>query len=70
MSVTVGLEISDISVDELNHECYCVVEDLRYNYRLNLTMCVTVGLEISGISTDEHNHECYCVVEDLRYIYR
>jgi hypothetical protein len=33
MSVTVWLEISDISVDELNHVCYCVVEDLRYIYR-------------------------------------
>jgi hypothetical protein len=30
MCVTVGLEISGISTDELNHECYCVVEDLRY----------------------------------------
>jgi hypothetical protein len=25
MSVTVGLEISGISKDELRHECYCVV---------------------------------------------
>ena len=33
MSVTVGLEISDISVDELNHECYCGVGDLGYIYR-------------------------------------
>jgi hypothetical protein len=33
MCVTVGLKISGISTDELNHECYCVVEDLRYNYR-------------------------------------
>ena len=33
MSVTVGLEISGISTDELNHECYCKVEDFRYIYR-------------------------------------
>ena len=33
MCVTVWLEISDISADELNHVCYCVVEDLRYIYR-------------------------------------
>jgi hypothetical protein len=30
MSVTVGLEISGISVDELGHAGYCVVGDLRY----------------------------------------
>jgi hypothetical protein len=33
MSVTVWLKISDISTDDLNHVCYCVVEDLRYYYR-------------------------------------
>jgi hypothetical protein len=33
MSVTVGLEISSISKDKLNHVCYCVVGDLRYIYR-------------------------------------
>ena len=33
MSVTVGLEISGISIDELDHECYCVVGDLGYIYR-------------------------------------
>ena len=33
MCVTVGLEISDISVDELNHVCYCGVGDLGYIYR-------------------------------------
>ena len=33
MGVTVGLEISGISTDELNHECYCVVGDLRYIHR-------------------------------------
>jgi hypothetical protein len=33
MSVIVWLKISDISVDELNHVCYCVVEDLGYIYR-------------------------------------
>jgi hypothetical protein len=33
MSVTVWLKISGITTDELNHECYCWVEDLRYNYR-------------------------------------
>jgi hypothetical protein len=33
MSVTVGLEISGICKDELNHECYCGVGDLRYIYR-------------------------------------
>jgi hypothetical protein len=30
MSVTVGLEISGISVDELLHADYCVVGNLRY----------------------------------------
>jgi hypothetical protein len=30
MSVTVGLEISGISVDELGHVGYFVVGDLRY----------------------------------------
>jgi hypothetical protein len=66
MSVTVGLEISGISTDELNNECYCVVEDLGYIF----AMCVTVRLEISGISIDKLRHVCYCWVRDLRYIYR
>jgi hypothetical protein len=30
MCVTVGLEISGISTDELDHECYCGVGDLVY----------------------------------------
>jgi hypothetical protein len=30
MGVTVGLEISGISTDELDHECYCGVGDLGY----------------------------------------
>jgi len=30
MSVTVGLEISSISTDELSHECYCEIGDLGY----------------------------------------
>jgi hypothetical protein len=30
MRVTVGLEISGISVDELRHAGYCGVGDLRY----------------------------------------
>ena len=33
MSDTVWLKIWGMSTDELNHECYCVVEDLRYIYR-------------------------------------
>jgi hypothetical protein len=33
MSVTVWLKISGITTDELKHVRYCVVEDLRYNYR-------------------------------------
>jgi hypothetical protein len=33
MSVTVGLEISGISIDELDHECYCGFGDIRYIYR-------------------------------------
>ena len=33
MSVTVGLKISDISVDELRHVCYCGVGYLGYIYR-------------------------------------
>ena len=33
MSVTVGLEISGISIDELDHVCYCGVGDLGYIYR-------------------------------------
>ena len=30
MRVTVGLEISGISIDELRHECCCGVRDLGY----------------------------------------
>jgi hypothetical protein len=30
MCVTVGLEISGISTDEHDHECYCGVGDLVY----------------------------------------
>jgi hypothetical protein len=33
MRVTVGLEISGISKDELSHECYYGVRDLGYIYR-------------------------------------
>jgi len=30
MGVTVGMEISGISIDKLSHECHCKVGDLRY----------------------------------------
>jgi hypothetical protein len=33
IGVTVGMEISGISIDELHHGCYCGVGDLRYIYR-------------------------------------
>ena len=59
MRVTVWFEISGISKDELGHEYYCGVGDLKY-----------MGLKISDISTDELRHVCYCVVGDLGYICR
>jgi hypothetical protein len=51
MRVTVWFEISGISKDELGHEYYCGVGDLKY-----------MGLKISDISTDELRHVGYCVV--------
>ena len=49
MSVYVGLEISDISKDELRHECFCGVGDLK----MTMAMHATVGLEISDLSKNQ-----------------
>jgi hypothetical protein len=63
MRVTVGLEISGISVDEMGHAVTLWLEISGIS-KDELRHAVTVGLEISGISVDELRHAGYCVVGD------
>jgi hypothetical protein len=70
MCVTVGLEISRISIDELRHAGSCRDGDLRYIYRWTSPCGLVCGWRSQVISVDELRHSGYCGVGGLGYICR
>jgi hypothetical protein len=70
LRVTVGLEISRISIDELRHAGSCRLGDLGYICRWTSPCGLLCGWRSQVISVDELRHAGYCGVGDLRYICR